>query len=157
MWLSCSLTPGESWTTRVLPCVLLNWPIFSVVAVSQWWHFILSRQDRYTQWCFCPGKTYWTRQMTGINRCCVCTCQAQAGDMSTVDFLKLLPSYVNETSCAVWQSLVECLRVIDCLLSNTDTHENFKKFAVKLFLPTAMRLGYDPKEGECKTLLTVNH
>ena len=76
--------------------------------------------------------------------------QAQAGGISTVDFLKLLPCYVNEMCCTVWQSLVETLRVVDRLLSNKSTYENFKKFAANLFIPTAQRLGYDPKESECK-------
>ena len=78
--------------------------------------------------------------------------QAQAGDISTVDVLQLLPSYEEETSCTVWQSLIGSLSTIDRLISHTDIYEKFKKFAVKLFKPAGLRLGWDPKEGECKGL-----
>ena len=76
--------------------------------------------------------------------------QAQAGVISTVDVLQLLPSYVNETSCTVWQSLIGSLSTIDHLISHTDSYEKFKNFAVELFEPAGLRLGWDPKEGECK-------
>ena len=76
--------------------------------------------------------------------------QAQAGVISTVDVLQLLPSYVNETSCTVWQSLIGSLSTVDLLISHTDSYEKFKNFAVELFKPAGLRLGWDPKEGECK-------
>ena len=76
--------------------------------------------------------------------------QAQAGVLSTVDVLQLFPSYVNETSYAVWQSLVECLSTIDLLISHTNSYESFKSFALKLFTQAGVRLGWDPKAGECK-------
>ena len=76
--------------------------------------------------------------------------QVQAGMTSTVDILQLLPSYVNETSCAVWQSLIGSLSTIDRIISHTGSYEKFKNFAVKLFAPAGLRLGWDPKEAECK-------
>ena len=78
--------------------------------------------------------------------------QAQAGVLSTVDVLQFFPSYVNETSYTVWQSLIESLSTIDLLISHTNSYESFKTFALKLFTQTGDRLGWDPKEGECKKL-----
>ena len=77
--------------------------------------------------------------------------QAQAGVISIIDVLQLLPSYENETSCTVWQSLIGSLSTVDHLISHTESYEAFKNFAVKLFIPAGRRLGWDPKEGECKS------
>ena len=77
--------------------------------------------------------------------------QARAGVGSTVDVLRLFPSYVNETSYTVWENLVGNLSILDRLLSYTDCYEDFKKFATKLFAPAADRLGWEPKDTECKT------
>lgn len=77
-------------------------------------------------------------------------CQARAGVGSTTDVLRLFPSYVNETSYTVWENLVGNLSILDRLLSYTDCYEDFRKFAAKLFAPTAVRLGWDPKDSECK-------
>ena len=88
---------------------------------------------------------------------CVCVCfpQARAGVGSTVDVLRLFPSYVNETSYTVWENLVGNLSILDRLLSYTDCYDDFKKFAAKLFAPTTVRLGWEPKENECETVLVA--
>lgn len=78
--------------------------------------------------------------------------QAQAGVLSVVDVLQFFPSYVNETSYTVWQSLIESLSTIDLLIFHTNSYESFKNFALKLFMQAGDRLGWDPKEGECKKL-----
>lgn len=73
---------------------------------------------------------------------------ARAGVGSTVDVLRLFPSYVNETSYTVWENLVGNLSILDRLLSYTDCYQDFKKFAAKLFAPTAVRLGWDSKDTD---------
>lgn len=69
---------------------------------------------------------------------------------STVDVLRLFPSYVNETSYTVWENLVGNLSILDRLLSYTEYYQDFKKFAAKLFAPTAVRLGWDCKDTDSK-------
>ena len=67
-----------------------------------------------------------------------------------MDVLRLFPSYVNETSYTVWENLVGNLSILDRLLSYTECYQDFKKFAAKLFAPTAVRLGWDTKDTDCK-------
>lgn len=70
--------------------------------------------------------------------------------------LRLFASYVNETSYTVWESLVGSLFNIDRLLSHSDYYDTFKMFAAKLFQPTMARLGWEPKDTDCESLLVVN-
>ena len=72
-----------------------------------------------------------------------------------MDVLRLFPSYVNELSFTVWENLVGNLSILDRLLSYTDCYEDFKKFAAKLFAPTAVRLGWDPKDTDCELKFTL--
>lgn len=85
----------------------------------------------------------------------VCFLQARAGVGSTVDVLRLFPSYVNETSYTVWENLVGNLSILDRLLSYTDCYDDFKRFAAKLFASTTVRLGWEPKDTECETNLVA--
>ena len=69
---------------------------------------------------------------------------------SIVDVLRLFASYTQETNYTVWESLVANLSSINRLLQYTDFHDSFKKFAVKLFTPTVVRLGWNSKDTDCK-------
>ena len=65
--------------------------------------------------------------------------------------LRLFASYANETSYTVWESLTHNLTTLGRLLSYTDYYQHFKGYAVKLFTPTATRLGWDPKDTDSKS------
>ena len=82
---------------------------------------------------------------------CLLLFQARAGVIGTTAMLRLFASYVNENSYTVWESLTHNLTTLGRLLSSTDYYEDFKKYAVKLFTPTAVRLGWDPKDTDSKT------
>ena len=80
--------------------------------------------------------------------------QAKAGMGNIVDVLRLFASYTYETSYTVWESLVANLSSVNRLLQYTDFHDSFKKFAVKIFAPTVMKLGWDSKDTDCKASFT---
>ena len=60
--------------------------------------------------------------------------QAQAGVGSTVKVLELMSAYADEKEFTVWETLVGNLSTISRLLANTDFHDKFKKFAVKILI-----------------------
>ena len=74
--------------------------------------------------------------------------QARAGVGSTVDVLRLFASYARETDYTVWESLSANLSTLGRLLSYTDAHEDFKRFARKLYAPSFARLGWDCKDTD---------
>ena len=61
------------------------------------------------------------------------TLQAQAGVVSTVKVLELMSAYPDEKEFTVWETLVDNLSTISCLLANTDFHDKFKRFSEKIF------------------------
>ena len=74
--------------------------------------------------------------------------QAKAGVGSTVKVLELLSAYANEKEFTVWETLVGSLGTLNRLLSNTDYHEKFKKFAESIFTNIVNELGWEPCPDE---------
>lgn len=75
----------------------------------------------------------------------------QAGKVRSVDFLKLLQSFREETEYTVWASIDHSLGRLSILLSNTDYREKFHKFGCHLMNGIFERLTWDPKDGEKHT------
>lgn len=74
--------------------------------------------------------------------------QARAGMGSTIDVLRLLTAFTNETSYTVWESLVDILSTLNNLFSYTNFHSIFKGYARELFLPVFSRLGWESKDTD---------
>lgn len=79
----------------------------------------------------------------------------QAGQTSTIEVMKLIESYRNETNYTVWTSITNSLSKLQILLSHTDLDEKFNQFGIQLYKPVAERLGWDakPDESHLHTLL----
>ncbi|XP_065888501.1 puromycin-sensitive aminopeptidase-like [Dysidea avara] len=73
---------------------------------------------------------------------------AQAGVGSTVKVLELLSAYANEKEFTVWETLIGSLGTLNRLLSNTDYHDKFKKFAENIFTNIVKELGWEPRPNE---------
>jgi len=75
---------------------------------------------------------------------------ASSGAASTIDFLRLLEAYENETDYTVWNDINGKISILNVLLWNddADTHDKFKKFTQKLFRKCSDKLGWDAKEGD---------
>eukprot|EP00731_Ephydatia_muelleri_P009994 Em0005g580a len=70
------------------------------------------------------------------------------GGKNTVDVLKLLQSYINETSFTIWDSITDTLSTINLLLGNTNFHPAFQPCALSLLRPVMSRLGWKPRETD---------
>lgn len=68
--------------------------------------------------------------------------------ISTVEVLKLMEVFVNESNYTVWSDLSCNLGVLSSLLSHTDFHEEIQEFIRDLFTPIGLELGWDSKPGE---------
>ena len=78
------------------------------------------------------------------------TLQAQAGVGSTVKVLELMSAYADEKEFNVWETLVGNLGTLSRLLTNTDFHNKFKEFAVKIFDNVVEHVGWTPHPNESK-------
>ena len=81
---------------------------------------------------------------------------AVAGYTSTVDFLKLLCGYKDETEYIVWNDLFDNLSQLALVLQNTDVFKEFKQFVIGLCKPALQRLGTSPKDGEGEIIINLN-
>ncbi|KAF5273236.1 hypothetical protein FQA39_LY07567 [Lamprigera yunnana] len=72
----------------------------------------------------------------------------QTGHTSTVEVLKLLRAYEDETDYTVWSSITNILAKLEVLMSHTEYEELFKKFERNLFSKVSERLGWDQLPGE---------
>ena len=80
--------------------------------------------------------------------------QARTGvGKNTVDVLKLLQSYTNETSFTVWDSITDTLSFINLLLGSTDFLPAFQSYALTLLGPAMSRLGWTPRDTDCECAL----
>lgn len=68
--------------------------------------------------------------------------------MGTDKVLRLLGGYTSEHNYTVWENLTGNIADLNRLLSNTDFHSQFKKFAVGLFQNVVDHLGWKPRENE---------
>lgn len=79
----------------------------------------------------------------------------QAGRAPTVEVLKLIEAYRNESNYTVWTSITNSLIKLQILLSHTALEDQFNAFGIRLYKPIADRLGWDakPDENHLDTLL----
>ncbi|XP_064598635.1 puromycin-sensitive aminopeptidase-like isoform X2 [Liolophura sinensis] len=73
---------------------------------------------------------------------------ARAGEISTVDVLKVSEAFTNEENYTVWSDLNKNLSQIALLIQYTDYYDDYKSFSKKLFGPLGERLGWDTKPNE---------
>ena len=73
---------------------------------------------------------------------------AMAGVSKTTDFLNILAGYGEELNYTVWSDLDSNLGHLSMLLQNTDSHNKFRQFVMKLYKPVAAKLGWDAQENE---------
>ncbi|XP_053674450.1 puromycin-sensitive aminopeptidase [Anopheles nili] len=72
----------------------------------------------------------------------------QAGKSATVDALKVIDAYRNESNYTVWSSITNCLAKLQLLLAHTPVEAQFAAYGVRLYQPVAEKLGWDVKPGE---------
>ncbi|KAL3276182.1 hypothetical protein HHI36_020900 [Cryptolaemus montrouzieri] len=72
----------------------------------------------------------------------------QAGHASTVQILKLLQAFEDETDYTVWSSICGILSRVSVLLSHTDCEEAFQVYQRNLLRKISKRLGWDPQPDE---------
>lgn len=79
----------------------------------------------------------------------------QAGRVPTVDAIKLIGSFVNETDYTVWASINSALGKLNLVLSHTDFQESYHVWGRRLLAKIYARLGWEPRkdEGHGDTLL----
>ncbi|XP_077997476.1 puromycin-sensitive aminopeptidase-like [Glandiceps talaboti] len=80
---------------------------------------------------------------------------AKAGEVTTVEVLRLMDAYKNETNYTVWTDICNTLRTLSGLLIHTDYADHLKAFGRKLLWPVAEKLGWEAKtdEGHLDALL----
>jgi len=72
----------------------------------------------------------------------------QAGDSSTVDFLRLAASFPDEDEFTVWSCLLACLRRLRPLLQHADLVTPYHSYCRRLLQAVHKRLGWQQQEGE---------
>ncbi|XP_050738577.1 puromycin-sensitive aminopeptidase-like isoform X2 [Eriocheir sinensis] len=72
----------------------------------------------------------------------------QAGHTSTVEVLKVLQAFEDETDYTVWSAVHNCVARLNQLLSHTDFHPSFAAFVRHLFCKISQHLGWEAKPGE---------
>ena len=82
--------------------------------------------------------------------------QAQAGLVSTTEFLKVAGQLTNEANYTVWNDLTANLSSLSKLLQNTGFYSSFQTFCVTLYGEISKKVGWDSKEGEGKRKWMVN-
>ena len=75
----------------------------------------------------------------------------QSGDCSTVDFLRLARSFVDEDEFTVWSCLLSSLRRLWPLLQHTELLKPFHAYCRQLLRAIHKRLGWHQREGEGET------
>lgn len=72
----------------------------------------------------------------------------QNGSNNTVESLKLIEAYRNETNYTVWSSIISSLAKLKNILSSTDLLDKFNAYGRQLIKPISAKLGWDAKSGE---------
>lgn len=82
----------------------------------------------------------------------------QAGQVSTVEYLRLVQSFKEEENGIVWSSIISSLDKIQILVADSDFDSSFKAFARSLLRSISSKLGWDPKpkESHLSTVLRSN-
>ena len=80
---------------------------------------------------------------------------AKGGHIPATQFLEIAQSYMNEDNAYVWIDLATNLAGLDNLLSDEPFFDSFQRFARKLFLPSAERMGWEaaPTDEHLDTLM----
>jgi len=73
---------------------------------------------------------------------------SQAGLMSASQVLKFVEAFAFEENVTVWKDLLNNLLNLSHLLLNTNYHNEFQSFIIRLLKPISKKLGWDAKEGE---------
>lgn len=74
-----------------------------------------------------------------------------AGNISTLEYLKLLQAYKAETNYTVWSSISCSVSQLDILLANTNYREHFHSFGRKLYEKIFQTISWDKKPNESHT------
>ena len=72
----------------------------------------------------------------------------QAGQVSTVEYLRLVQSFKEEENGTVWSSIISSLDKIKTLVADSDFDDSFKAFGRSLLRSISSKLGWDPKPKE---------
>lgn len=75
----------------------------------------------------------------------------QAGNVSTVELLKLLNAFSGENNYTVWSSIDNCLSRLNILFSHTDYQELFHSYGRKLYNEIFQKLTWTPPQNESHT------
>lgn len=80
---------------------------------------------------------------------------AEAGELPTVQLLRLMQAYENETDYTVWVELATALNKLRNLILSQEYYPKFEEYCRKLFRKAGRRLGWQakPDEGHAQTLL----
>lgn len=80
---------------------------------------------------------------------------AEAGQFPTVEALKLIKAYENETDYTVWVELITGLSTIKSLIYNFENYKLFEENAKSIFEKVGKTIGWksDTNEGHLKSLL----
>jgi len=62
----------------------------------------------------------------------------------------MLEAFVEEDNFTVWSSISNIIGKLNVLMAYTNSHAQFKQFGQKIVASIARKLGWDPKEKECK-------
>lgn len=76
---------------------------------------------------------------------------AESGDLSTVEALKLLKAFKNETDYAVWVELTGGLAAIKNLIYGKPYYKQFENFACEIFKQIGKNLGFNASKHEPHT------
>jgi puromycin-sensitive aminopeptidase len=71
-----------------------------------------------------------------------------AGKAPTVEGLKLLDAFVNETNYVVWNKINDTLAILNSLLANEDFLPELHRFVRQLLSGIRRQITWDPVEGE---------
>ncbi|XP_071496767.1 puromycin-sensitive aminopeptidase-like [Diadema antillarum] len=73
---------------------------------------------------------------------------AKTGQASTVDVLKLIEAFENETDYTVWMEIATNLGLMGVLLAETDCRPHLRGFVKQLFTKVYKKMGWDMVENE---------
>ena len=68
------------------------------------------------------------------------------------DVLKVVEAFSNETNYTVWNDLISNLSHVGAIFQYSDCYPSFQAFCTKLYEPIGTKLGWNPIEGESKSV-----
>ncbi len=76
---------------------------------------------------------------------------SEAGQLSTVEALKLIKSFAREDDYTVWVELASGLDTLNSMLFGTRSYENFKLLNQSVFKDIGQKVGWEKKKSESHT------